>query len=80
MIQPGGSRVIYESAEITVRKGNHGHLPQPRLDPSHGNLAGAFESGSIESGESATVRLDEAGSFAYYCAFHPFMKGTIVVE
>jgi plastocyanin len=26
------------------------------------------------------VTFDEAGTFAYYCRFHPFMKGTITVE
>jgi plastocyanin len=41
---------------------------------------GAFESGSIDTGKSAKVTLDETGTFAYYCLFHPFMKGTIVVE
>jgi plastocyanin len=42
--------------------------------------SGAFESGSIDTGKSAKVTLDEAGTFAYYCLFHPFMKGTVVVE
>lgn len=41
---------------------------------------GAFESGSIDTGRSGEVKLEQAGTFAYYCAFHPFMKGTIVVE
>lgn len=42
--------------------------------------SGAFESGSIEPGKSAKITLDEAGTYAYFCAFHPFMKGTIEVE
>lgn len=42
--------------------------------------SGAFESGSIDTGKSGEVRLEESGTFAYYCLFHPFMKGTIVVE
>lgn len=42
--------------------------------------AGLFESGPIDSGKSGTIKLEEAGTFAYYCVFHPFMKGTITVK
>jgi plastocyanin len=42
--------------------------------------SGAFESGAIQPGKSASITLKKAGTFTYYCAFHPFMKGTIVVE
>jgi plastocyanin len=42
--------------------------------------SGAFDSGTIQPGKSAEVTLDQAGTFAYYCSFHPFMKGTITVE
>jgi plastocyanin len=42
--------------------------------------SGAFESGSLDTGQAGKVTLEETGTFAYYCLFHPFMKGTIVVE
>ena len=42
--------------------------------------SGAFESGAIQPGKSGSITLKKAGTFTYYCAFHPFMKGTIVVE
>ena len=42
--------------------------------------SGAFESGSLDTGQSGEVTLEEPGTFAYYCLFHPFMKGKIVVE
>lgn len=41
---------------------------------------GAFDTGRIDPGQEATVTFDTAGSFAYRCAFHPNMKGTIVVR
>jgi plastocyanin len=34
----------------------------------------------VRRGKSATVHLNKAGTFAYHCAFHPFMKGTVVVK
>jgi plastocyanin len=40
---------------------------------------GAFDSGPIDTGKTGSIKLNEAGTFAYYCQFHPFMKGTITV-
>jgi plastocyanin len=42
--------------------------------------SGGFETGPIKTGKSGEITLEKAGTFAYYCAFHPFMKGTITVE
>jgi plastocyanin len=42
--------------------------------------SGVFESGAIQPGKTGSITLNKAGTFTYYCAFHPFMKGTIVVE
>jgi plastocyanin len=42
--------------------------------------AGVFESKPIQPGKTGSIKLEKAGTFTYYCVFHPFMKGTIVVE
>jgi plastocyanin len=42
--------------------------------------SGAFESGSIETGETGRIKLEKPGTYSYYCLFHPFMKGTVRVE
>ena len=41
---------------------------------------GSFNTGHIKPGKSVTVNFGEAGTFAYHCNIHPFMKGKIVVE
>ena len=41
--------------------------------------AGEFDAGTIEPGASVSVTFDTAGTFEYFCAFHPFMAGTVVV-
>ncbi|MGI8462378.1 MAG: cupredoxin domain-containing protein [Solirubrobacterales bacterium] len=38
-----------------------------------------FDTGTLEQGAEKTVTFDDAGSFAYICEFHPFMKGTVEV-
>jgi plastocyanin len=40
---------------------------------------GSFSSEPLAGGQGFRVRFDQAGSFAYYCAIHPTMTGTIQV-
>jgi plastocyanin len=73
---------LYKPADITVPKGTTVKFTNEDSTPHTATSrdSGVFESGSIETGKSASVTLEKTGSFAYYCLFHPFMKGTITVE
>ena len=73
---------IYKPASITVPKGTTVTFTNRDSTPhtATSKESGVFESGSIDTGKSGEVRLEKSGTFAYYCLFHPFMKGTIVVE
>lgn len=63
-----GSRVTF------VNEDSAGHT-------ATGTARGAFDTDRIRRGESKSVTLREPGDYAYICAYHPFMKGTIrVVE
>jgi plastocyanin len=72
----------YEPARITVPKGTKVTFTNRDSTPhtATSKEPGLFESGSLASGKSGAIVLDESGTFAYYCLFHPFMKGTITVE
>jgi plastocyanin len=39
----------------------------------------AFDSGGLARGRSRTITFARDGHYAYYCAYHPFMHGTVVV-
>jgi plastocyanin len=41
---------------------------------------GDLNSGSIDAGAAWRHTFTQAGSFPYYCTFHPDMKGTILVK
>jgi plastocyanin len=41
---------------------------------------GSFDTGDLDRGRSRSVTFDTAGSFTYYCRFHPFMKATVEVQ
>ncbi len=40
---------------------------------------GAFNTGTIEPGQSRTIRVGKAGTYPYHCLFHAFMTGTVTV-
>lgn len=40
----------------------------------------SFDTGKVnDGGDSASVKLDEPGSYPYFCEFHPTMRGTVEV-
>ncbi|MDP9356809.1 MAG: cupredoxin domain-containing protein [Chloroflexota bacterium] len=39
-----------------------------------------LQSGTLKPGESFTETFEAAGTYDYFCEFHPNMKGTLVVE
>lgn len=39
-----------------------------------------FDSGMLNKDGSWSRTFEEKGTFEYYCAFHPGMKGTVIVE
>jgi plastocyanin len=40
---------------------------------------GSFDTGLVDPGGQATIQFDVAGTYAYVCTPHPWMKGFIVV-
>ncbi len=39
-----------------------------------------FDTGDLRPGEAKSVPFKRAGRFSYTCSFHPFMKGTVIVD
>ncbi len=42
--------------------------------------SGAWDTGNISPGGSATTMFSTAGTFPFHCSYHPTMTGTIVVQ
>ena len=40
----------------------------------------SFDTQTVDHSQSRTVVFKTAGTLAYHCDFHPFMKGTVVVR
>jgi plastocyanin len=39
----------------------------------------SFDSGGLDTGDTWTHRFTAAGTTGYFCALHPYMRGTVVV-
>lgn len=39
----------------------------------------SFDSGNITQGKSATFTFQQAGTYAYHCSIHTYMKATVTV-
>jgi plastocyanin len=71
----------YKPVSIAVKKG--GRVRWTNSDAAaHTATADdrSFDTLTIDKGKSKTVAMTAAGTFAYHCDFHPFMKATIVVK
>ena len=71
----------YKPVTVTVRKG--GRVRWTNSDSTaHTSTADdrSFDTQTIDKGKARMVTMTTAGTFPYHCDFHPFMKGTVVVE
>jgi len=41
---------------------------------------GSFDSGDLSGGKTFSHTFQTAGTFAYHCSLHPFMKATVTVQ
>ena len=75
-IQNGG----YSPASVSIHVGDTITWTNAD-DQDHTVIAqdGSFNSGNIGSGRSFSHTFTTAGTIAYYCKYHPRMKGAVVV-
>ena len=70
---------IFRPATVTIAAGGRVTFRNTDDRPHTATGSGAFDTGILGTGASATERFPAAGSFAYLCAIHPDMRGTVRV-
>lgn len=68
---------------ITVHVGTTVTWTNQDPQPTHHTATadgGAFNTGSLEPGQSGAFTFTNPGRYAYHCAIHNYMTGVIVVE
>ena len=75
------SGYAFHSATITVKLGtkltftNHDQTAHTAT-----STTAAFDTGTVKPGASATITFTRPGTYTYFCQFHAFMHGTVVVK
>jgi plastocyanin/sugar lactone lactonase YvrE len=71
----------YDPAVITIQAGQAiTFLNGGQMAHSATHTRGAFDTGMLPKGESVTIRIDDPGTYDYFCHPHPWMKGRVIVE
>ncbi len=72
---------VFEPATITINVGdtvtwrNTDDVPHTSTSDD-----GVWDSGALAPGEEFSFTFEEAGTYPYFCEFHPGMEGTVVVQ
>ena len=69
----------FSPATVEIKKGNTVEWKNDDITP-HTATSATFNSGSIASDAAWRHTFTQAGSFQYYCTFHPEMKGMVIVK
>jgi plastocyanin len=78
-----GSGAGYSPDNITLIIGVNNTVTWTNDDTSPhtaSSMSGAFNSGNLNPGQSYTFTFTAPGTYAYSCAYHGFMHGTVVVK
>ena len=75
--------MFYSPTTITVVIGVNNTITWANNDNAPHTVTandGSFNSGNLNAGQSWTHTFDTPGTFPYYCSYHPWMKGTVIVK
>ncbi len=74
LFEPDGV-VVAAGGKVTWRNDDSAsHTATEDSDPP------VFDTGILKAGDTDTVSFADPGTYAYICALHPFMGGTVTVE
>jgi plastocyanin len=74
---------LYDPDPVTVKAGQKITIVNEDSAPHTVTQKGAspaFDSDTVKGGASGSITFSKTGTFAYYCLFHPTMKGSVTVE
>ncbi|HTD32154.1 MAG TPA: cupredoxin family copper-binding protein [Candidatus Elarobacter sp.] len=71
----------YAPETVTIRPGQSVRFVEDDETPHTVTASdGSFDSGNLDKGKSWTHVFPKEGTFAYFCAYHTYMKGKVVVK
>ena len=75
------SNFAFSPANLTIKAGDTVMFTNEDSAPHTATADnGGFDTGNLSRGQSASLTFNAAGTFSYFCAIHPRMKGSITIE
>jgi plastocyanin len=75
------SNYSYQPATITVTPGTKiTFTNRDQTNHTATSMRPGFDTGTLPAGHSKLIVLRKPGTYTYYCQFHAFMHGTIIVK
>ena len=74
---------LYDPDPVTVKAGQEITVVNEDSAPHTVTQEGdspSFDSDTVKGGASGSLTFSKTGTYAYYCLFHPTMKGRVTVE
>jgi plastocyanin len=71
----------FSPSTVTVKTGDTVHFVNDDSVPHTVTSSDkSFDSGNMNQGSAWNYTFAKAGTYAYTCTFHPYMKGTVTVK
>ena len=75
------ARFVFDPVEVEIQAGDSVVWSNADIAPHTATSNdGGWDTGRIKKGEEGKITFDEPGEYPYFCAFHPHMKGRVVVS
>lgn len=80
-VEVGIARFAFDSVRVEVLVGDSVTWTNADLAPHTATAEdGAWDTGTLDKGGRARITFDAPGEYPYFCAYHPHMKGSVVVQ
>jgi plastocyanin len=70
----------FQPANLTIAAGDTVTFVNKDSAPHTATQKGGFDTGRLNKNKKAALSFASAGSYDYFCKFHPMMKAQIVVK
>ena len=80
-VEVGIARFAFDPVRVEVLVGDSVTWTNADLAPHTATAKdGAWDTGTLDKGGRARITFDAPGEYPYFCAYHPHMKGSVVVQ
>lgn len=80
-VEVGIARFAFDPERVEVLVGDSITWTNADLAPHTATAEnGAWDTGTLQRGGSGRITFDATGTYPYFCAYHPHMKGTVTVR